>query len=100
MRKTLLLLAIAMLLPVAVSAQLLSTSSFKMQHDPFALKSFNTRLTTPLRADLADNQMIMGHYDTDEYAENGLGITGLPGSFPSPPSSHPMNWHCSWAERS
>ena len=71
-----------MLLPVAVSAQLLSTSSFKMQHDPFALKSFNTRLTTPLRADLADNQMIMGHYDTDEYAENGLGITGLPGVIP------------------
>ena len=80
MRKTLLLLVAAMLLPVAVSAQLLGNGNFKMQHDPFALLTPNSRLISSTRASLEENQMIMGHYDTDDYTTNGLGVTGLPGT--------------------
>ena len=85
MRKAFLLLAAVLLLPVAMSAQLLGNGELKLQHAPYALKSFksqNTRLMSPAKADLADNQMIMGHYDTDDYEANGLGITGLPGVLP------------------
>ena len=85
MRKALLLLAAVMLLPVAVSAQLLGNGEMKMQKAPYALKQFkapSTRMMAPSRADLADNQMIMGHYDSDDYEANGLGITGLPGTLP------------------
>ena len=79
MRKTLFLLVAAILLPVAVSAQLLGNGELKMNKAPYALKSFSTKMMAPARADLADNQMIMGHYDTDDYEESGLGITSLPG---------------------
>ena len=87
MRKTLFILA-AMLFTMAMNAQLLSNSNITLQHAPYALKSFtgqksvNNRLMTPMRADLGENQMIMGHYDTDDYVTNGLGITGLPGTIP------------------
>ncbi|MBQ6079845.1 MAG: Omp28-related outer membrane protein [Muribaculaceae bacterium] len=89
MRKTLFILA-AMLFTMAMNAQLLSNSNITLQHAPYALKSFtnhksfNSRLMTPARADLADNQRIMGHYDTDDVAasDDGLGITGLPGVIP------------------
>ena len=85
MRKTLLLLA-AMLCSMAMSAQLLGNGELTLQHAPYALKNFtghkgqSTRLMTPARANLGENQMIMGHYDTDDYATDGLGITGLPGT--------------------
>lgn len=85
MRKTLLLLA-AMLCSMAMSAQLLGSGELTLQHAPYALKNFtghkgqSTRLMTPARANLGENQMIMGHYDTDDYATDGLGITGLPGT--------------------
>jgi len=82
MRRALLLLAIAMLLPMAMSAQLLPSGKLKMQHSPYSLKSPSTRLMTPARANLADNQKIMGHYDTDDITTDGLGITGLPGVIP------------------
>ena len=81
MKRTLTLLMTAMLFIMAMNAQLLSDQSFKMQRAPYALKSFNRMLTAPARADLADNQLIMGHYDTDDVAgsDEGIGITGLPG---------------------
>ena len=79
MRKALLLLAVIMLLPVAMSAQLLGNGELKISKAPYALKDFGTKMMAPARADLADNQMIMGHYDSDDYEESGLGITGLPG---------------------
>ena len=81
MKKFLSLLMAAMLLPLAMNAQLLGNQDIKVQKAPFALKTFNQRLTTPTRADLADNQMILGHYDTDDLADadNGLGITSLTG---------------------
>ena len=89
MRKALLILA-AMLFTMAMNAQLLGNGELTLQHAPYALKnftghkSFNSRLMTPARADLADNQRIMGHYDTDDVAasDDGLGITGLPGVIP------------------
>ena len=79
-----------MLFSMAMSAQLLNNSSLTFQHAPYSLKnfsghkSFNSRLMTPSRANLADNQMIMGHYDSDDVAasEDGLGITSLPGTIP------------------
>lgn len=88
MRKTLFLLLAIMLLPVAMNAQLLSDGNITLQHSPYSLKNFdspkrlNGRLMTPARANLGENQMIMGHYDTDDYTPEGegLGITGLPGT--------------------
>ena len=85
MRKVLFLLA-AMLCSMAMSAQLLGNGDLTLQHAPYALKNFtshkgqSTRLMTPARANLGENQMIMGHYDTDDYATDGLGITSLPGT--------------------
>ena len=72
----------AMCLSLTMSAQLLGSQNLKVQHAPYALKSLNHRMMAPARADLADNQMIMGHYDTDDYVTDGLGITGLPGVIP------------------
>ena len=74
----------AMLLPIAMNAQLLNNQGIKFQHAPYALKSLNHRMMAPTRANLEPNQMIMGHYDTDDLATSnqGLGITGLPGVIP------------------
>ena len=72
----------AMCLSLTMSAQLLGSQNLKVQHAPYALKSLNHRMMAPARADLGDNQMIMGHYDTDDYVTDGLGITGLPGVIP------------------
>ena len=75
-----------MLCSMALSAQLLSNGDLTLQKAPYALKNFtghkgqSTRLMTPARANLGENQMIMGHYDTDDYATDGLGITSLPGT--------------------
>ena len=75
-----------MLCSMAMSAQLLGNGDLTLQHAPYALKNFtshkgqSTRLMTPARANLGENQMIMGHYDTDDYATDGLGITSLPGT--------------------
>ena len=87
MRKVLLLTLAALLLPFAMSAQLLGSQDMKVHRAPYALKQFKShtpRMMAPARADLADNQMIMGHYATDDLATSdaGLGITGLPGVIP------------------
>lgn len=81
MKKFLSLLMAAMLLPLAMNAQLLGNQDIKVQRAPYALKTFTQRLTTPTRADLGENQLILGHYDTDDLAssDEGLGITGLAG---------------------
>ncbi len=87
MRKALLIL-VAMMFSMAMYGQLLANGNLQMQHSPYALKNFNghkgqsTRLMTPARADLGENQMIMGHYDTDDYATDGLGLTNFPGVIP------------------
>ena len=84
MKKFLSLLMAAMLLPMAMNAQLLSNQDMKMHRAPYALKSLNHRMMAPARVDLGENQMVLGHYDTDELASSndGLGITGLPGVIP------------------
>ena len=85
MKKVLLLTLAALLLSFAMSAQLLSSQDMKVYRAPYALQQFKShtpRMMAPARADLADNQMIMGHYDSDDYESNGLGITGMPGTLP------------------
>lgn len=72
--KKLLFLLLAVILPMAVYAQLLDNNRM-LQRAPYALKAFNQQqLMTTSRADLAANQMIMGHYDTDDVAPSGEGI--------------------------
>ena len=74
--KKLLFLILAVILPMAINAQLLDNNRM-FQRAPYALKVFNQhQLMTQSRVTLAENQMIMGHYDTDEVAssENGIGI--------------------------
>lgn len=74
-----------MLLPMAMNAQLLSNQDLKMHRAPYALKSLtHQRLMAPARVNLDQNQMVMGHYDTDDFASSndGLGITSLPGTIP------------------
>ena len=84
MKKLLSLLMAAMLLPMAMNAQLLRNADIQVQHAPFALKSFNQRLMAPYRANLADNQIIMGHYDTDDVVTGGyLGLTNFAGVIPT-----------------
>ena len=85
MKKVLLLTLAALLLSFTMSAQLLSSQDMKVYRAPYALQQFKShtpRMMAPARADLADNQMIMGHYDSDDYESNGLGITGMPGTLP------------------
>ena len=84
MKKFLSLLMAAMLLPMAMNAQLLSNQDMKMHRAPYALKSLNHRMMAPARVNLGENQMVLGHYDTDDLASSneGLGITGLPGVIP------------------
>ena len=72
--KKLLFLMLAVILPMAISAQLLD-SKREFQRAPYALKTFQKhQLTTPSRADLAANQLIMGHYNTDDVASSTEGI--------------------------
>ena len=84
MKKLLSLLLAAMLLPMAMNAQLLRNTDIKVQHAPYALKSFNQRLMAPYRANLGENQIIMGHYDTDDVVTGGyLGLTNFAGVIPT-----------------
>ncbi len=84
MKKLLSLLLVAMMLPMAMSAQLLPNGDVRMHRAPFALKSFDQKRTLPARVDLSENQKIMGHYDTDDVVTGGfLGLTNLPGVIPT-----------------
>ena len=82
MKKALLLTLAVLLLPLAMNAQLLRNQDYSLQRAPYALKNFTHKMMVPARVDLAENQMIMGHYDTDDVAssEEGLGITSLTGT--------------------
>ena len=76
-----------MLCSMAMSAQLLN-SDLTLQHAPYTLNGFtshkglNSRIMTPARANLGENQLIMGHYDTDDYTTVGLGLTNFAGVIP------------------
>lgn len=79
MRKSLLLF-MAVLLPMALGAQLVASPSLWQQGG--SLKSFEGRHMAPAQADLGENQLIMGHYDTDDVSTDGLGMTSSPGVIP------------------
>ena len=83
MKKLLSLLLVAMMLPMAMSAQLLPNGDARMHRAPYALKGFDQKRNLPARVNLAENQKIMGHYDTDDVITGGyLGLTNLPGVIP------------------
>lgn len=84
MKKLLLLSLAAMLLPVAMSAQSLRTTTLTgLLQRAGVVQNFDSRHKAPARAELGPNQMILGHYDTDEVSVgSGLGLTGLPGVLP------------------
>ena len=79
MKKALLLLIAAVMLPLALGAQALPKANGLLQRANVPM-TFGKRIMTPLQADLAEGQMIMGHYDTDDYTTEGLGLTGRPGT--------------------
>ena len=83
MKKLLLLSLAAMLLPVALTAQSLRTTTLMgvLQREG-VVKTFDSRHKAPARAELGPNQMIMGHYDTDEVTTDGLGLTSFAGTLP------------------
>ena len=82
MRKSLLLLMASALLPLAMNAQLLAPKANGVLQQLPGLKTVTETHKAPAKADLAENQRIMGHYDTDDVTSDGLGITGLPGTIP------------------
>ena len=83
MKKLLFLLTAAMLLPVALNAQLLNNKEIQVQRAQLMPKSLSHQFMAPARIDLADNQMIMGHYDTDDVITGGyLGLTNFSGVRP------------------
>ena len=83
-KKSLLMLMAALLLPLSMGAQLLNAPQANglLHYNTVGLKSINAPQKAPMHADLAENQRIMGHYDTDDLSSDGLGITGLPGTMP------------------
>ena len=75
--KKLVFLMLAVILPMAICAQLLE-SNRDFKRSPYAFMSFNQhQLMTTSRVDLAANQLIMGHYTTDDVAssDEGIGFT-------------------------
>ena len=80
MKKALLLLIAAVMLPLALGAQALPKAHSLLQRANVPM-TFGKRIMTPaFQADLGENQMIMGHYDTDDYSTNGLGLTSQAGT--------------------
>ena len=85
MKKFLLLSLAAMMLPMAMTAQSLRTTTLTgVLQRAGVMKNFTGRHMAPAKMDLESNQMILGHYDSDEVAAegDGLGLTGLPGTIP------------------
>lgn len=72
-------------LPVALSAQSLNAPALQgALHRDYSPKAIEKMVNkAPARVELAANQKIMGHYDTDSVMTGGyLGLTGLPGVIP------------------
>ena len=84
MKKFLLFSLAAMLLPVAMTAQSLRTTTLTgvLQREG-VMKTFDNRHKAPAQIDLEPNQKILGHYDTDAVETGGyLGLTGFAGVNP------------------
>ena len=83
MKKFLLFSLVAMLLPVAMTAQSLRTTTLTgVLQRSGVVQSFDNRHKAPAHIELASNQMILGHYDTDEVSTDGLGLQSFPGVLP------------------
>ena len=83
MKKTLLLSLAVVMLAMTVSAQQLRTTTLTgVLQRSGVVQNFDSRHKAPARAELGPNQMILGHYDTDDLTTNGLGLTGFPGTIP------------------
>jgi len=85
MKKFLLTVMAAMLLPMAFQANAFETQQLKgVLNQPLKTTLGQQRHLAPAKADLADNQRIMGHYDTDDVADanSGLGLTSFAGTIP------------------
>ncbi len=82
--KKFLLFSLAAMLSMAMSAQSLRTTTLTgaLQRSGL-IQNFDSRHRAPARAELGPNQMILGHYDTDDLTTNGLGLTGFPGVIPT-----------------
>ena len=82
--KKFLLFSLAAMLSMAMSAQSLRTTTLTgaLQRSG-VIQNFDSRHKAPARAELGPNQMILGHYDTDDLTTNGLGLTGFPGTIPT-----------------
>jgi len=84
-KKSLLMLMASVLLPLSMGAQLKAPMANGLLEQMPGLKSLSSSThMAPARVDLAENQRIMGHYDTEDLVDpgQGLGITGLPGTMP------------------
>jgi len=84
MKKVLLSMVATMLLPVAMCAATFSAPQLHGVLDKTSrVASLEQRHQSPAKADLADNQKIMGHYDTDDVTTGGgLGLTSFAGTIP------------------
>ena len=84
MKKFLLLSLAAMLFPMAMSAQSLRAKTLSGElKRAGVIQSYDTRHKAPAKIDLARNQKILGHYDTDAVYTGGcLGLTGFAGVHP------------------
>ncbi len=87
MKKSLLFLFAAALLPLAMGAQALNANKatgLLQRYTYTAPRTMESVQKDQVRADLAENQRILGHYDTDEVMTGGyLGLTGFPGVIPT-----------------
>lgn len=83
MKKILLLSLAVMLLPVAMTAQSLRTTTLTgVLQRAGVVQTFDSRHKAPAKAELGPNQMILGHYDTDDVATSGVGLTSFAGTIP------------------
>lgn len=73
MKRILSLVAVA-LSTLAVSAQMVTAPKGLLQKNPAYLPAASTILKAPARANLKDGQFLIGHYVSDAYEKNGLGL--------------------------
>lgn len=84
MKKFLLLSLAVMLLPVAMTAQSLRTTTLTgFLQRAGVVQTFDSRHKAPAQIDLESNQKILGHYDSDAVQVGGyLGLTSFAGTNP------------------
>ena len=76
MRKFLLLVMAAMMMPAVMCAQTV------LQPKNSGPMRFSPHFDAPAKAVIAENQKIMGHFDSDNILDGGLGMTSMSGVIP------------------